>query len=148
MTIHAPPCGLARRLGAILYDAILLLAVLIFAALPVVMLYTSLQGEPPAGRAWFGFYLLAISFLYFGWFWTHGGQTLGLRTWRVVLRTEDGGTAGWTDALVRFLAAILSWLLLGGGFLWSLVDGEKRTLHDVLSRTCLLVLPRQPNRDP
>lgn len=138
MTIYALPCGLLRRFGAMLYDAILLLAVIFFASLPIVI---AIDGAVD-GQLWFTAYVLAIGYVYFAWFWTHGGQTLGMRTWRVTIIRDDGGPPGWRDCLVRYGVAILSWLPLAGGFLWGLVDDEKRTLHDLVSGTSLVVLPR------
>lgn len=142
MTIHAPPCGLLRRFGAIIYDAILLIAVVVIASLPVVVLHAgATDGEP-----WFTAYVLAIGYVYLAWFWTHGGQTLGMRTWRIVIIRDDGHPVTWRDGLVRFVTAICSWIPLGAGFLWSLVDSERRTLHDIVSATSLVVLPRSAGR--
>ncbi len=138
MTIYASPCGLLRRFGAILYDAILLLAIVLIASLPVVI---AMDGAAD-GELWFTGYVLAIGYVYFAWFWIHGGQTLGMRTWRIVIIRDDGGRPGWRDCLLRYGVAIASWLPLAGGFLWGLVDAEKRTLHDLASGTSLVVLPR------
>jgi len=138
MTLYAPPCSLLRRLGAIIYDAILLAAVLVLATFPVVLLHDgATEGEP-----WFTAYVIAIGYIYFAGFWTRSGQTLGMRTWRIVIIHEAGGRPGWRDSLIRYAAAIGSWLPLGAGFLWSLIDGERRTFHDLVSRTSLVVLPR------
>lgn len=143
MSLYSPPCSLPRRLGAMVYDAVLLCAVLIAATVPVVLIH----GGAVDGDAWFSLYLLAISYAYFGGFWVLGRQTLGMRTWRIVLIRDDGGRPGWRDALLRFVTAMLSWLVLGGGFIWSLFDRERRTLHDILSGTSLVVLPRQHRSD-
>lgn len=138
MTIYASPCGLLRRFGAILYDTILLLAILVIASLPVVIGI----GGAADGELWFTGYVLTIGYAYFAWFWIHGGQTLGMRTWRVVMIRDDGGRPDWRNCLLRYAVAIVSWLPLGGGFFWGLVDAEKRTFHDLASRTSLVVLPR------
>ncbi|TNF33915.1 MAG: RDD family protein [Gammaproteobacteria bacterium] len=88
------------------------------------------------------FYLLVVSFLFFGWFWTHGGQTLGMKTWRLLLQTSDGHNLNWSQAGLRFVAAILSWIVLGLGFIWSLIDKDKRTWHDIISATVLIQLEK------
>lgn len=139
---HAlPPCSLLRRLGAILYDALLLLAVLFIATIPMLLVN---RGHPVAAAdPVFQGYLILVSFLFYGWFWTHGGQTLGMRAWRIRLQTKDGNSISWTQALLRYLAAIVSWLVLGLGFLWSLVDKEKQTWHDRFSESVLVVLPKK-----
>lgn len=139
--------SLPRRLGAVLYDTLLLAALLILAS----FLYIPLIDQalaPPFGRALYQLYLLAISLAYFGWFWVHGGQTLGLRTWRLRLVARDGGAVTWKQAVRRFLAAIVSWLCLGLGFLWVLVDREKLAWHDRFSGTRLILLPKIPRSSP
>ncbi len=139
--------SLPRRLGAVLYDTLLLAALLVLAS----FLYIPLIDQalaPPFSRALYQLYLLAISLAYFGWFWVHGGQTLGLRTWRLRLVARDGGAVTWMQAVRRFLAAIVSWLCLGLGFLWVLVDREKLAWHDRFSGTRLILLPKIPRSSP
>jgi len=130
--------GLLRRLGAMFYDSLLLAAVLFFAALP----YLLIAGGTPTGalsRYLFQLYLLACVFFFFGWFWTHGGQTLGMRAWRIRLARSDGAGVTWADAGKRFALALCSLLFLGLGYLWVLHDREKLAWHDRLSGTRLIV---------
>ena len=137
--------GFLRRLGAILYDALLLFTVLIFSHFPIQLLSDGAAILP--GETWhraYQGYLLAVCFLYFGWFWTHGGQTLGMRTWRICLRDENGKRISWWQSCVRFLSAILSWLVFGIGFLWVLVDKKRMAWHDRLSGTVMVRIPRDP----
>ncbi|MCK5640558.1 MAG: RDD family protein, partial [Gammaproteobacteria bacterium] len=117
-----PHCSLTRRLAAIFYDTLLLIAVLVAASFPPVLLFTSGEQTPPAWAPLFRSYLLTVSFLFYGWFWTHGGQTLGMRVWRVRVQTRKGHGITWWQALLRFIVAIVSWACLGLGFLWSLFD--------------------------
>jgi len=125
--------GLARRLGAIAYDSLLLTAVL-FVATAALLPVTG--GEAiRSGSSWYSAYLVVVSFGYFGWFWTHGGQTLGMRSWRLRLTGAGNNGATWRQALVRFVAAGLSWLAFGAGFLWMLVDSDRLTWHDRISAT-------------
>lgn len=82
--------GRARRLGAIIYDALLLCSVLFFAG----ALFIALIGEnATAGlitKILFQIHLLGICFAFYAWFWVHGGQTLGLRAWRLRVVRLDG----------------------------------------------------------
>ncbi len=80
-------------------------------------------------------YLLIATFLFFGGIWTHGGQTIGMRAWRIRVVRRDGERLRWRDAAVRFLGAIVSWGALGLGFLWSLFDRDQLTWHDRWSDT-------------
>ena len=69
------------------------------------------------------------------------GQTLGMLAWRGKVVREDGGPVSWTQALIRYLAAYVSWLPLGLGFWWSIWDPGKKTWHDRLSGTRLIGAP-------
>jgi len=127
---------LLRRLGAICYDALLLLAVLFIAGLPLPLI-----PEPLRSEAWVRHgtlvYMLLVSFVFLGGFWTHGGQTLGMRAWRFRVVTSDGRALTWPHAARRFAWALVSWAAAGAGFLWSLLDRERRTWHDIMSSTRL-----------
>lgn len=129
-----------RHLAAIVYDALLLLAVLFFATLALLPLNGGRAIEPANGL--YSTYLVAVSYAYFAWFWTHGGQTLGMRAWRLRLLANRGTSITWTSSLVRFIGALLSWLAFGAGFLWSLFDPQRLTWHDHLSQTALTLEPR------
>jgi uncharacterized RDD family membrane protein YckC len=136
----SPPAGLLRRLAAILYDALLLVAVL-FIATALVLPLTG--GEAvPRGNPYYAAYLLSVCFLFFAWFWTHGGQTLGMRAWKIRVQQTDGDGITWLQALVRFSVATISWLALGMGFFWMLIDRDKMTWHDRFSDTVLVLIKR------
>ncbi|TAM43504.1 MAG: RDD family protein [Gammaproteobacteria bacterium] len=142
-SLTLPTASLARRLGAVLYDSLLLAALLML----VSFVYLPLVGRmlpPGINRPLYQLLLLAVSYAYFAGFWVRGGQTLGLRTWKLRLVGRDGGPVTWTRATWRFLAALFSWLCLGLGFLWVLVDPEKLAWHDRLSNTRLVRLPDTP----
>ncbi|MGB5613384.1 MAG: RDD family protein, partial [Sedimenticolaceae bacterium] len=79
---------------------------------------------------------------FFSWFWTHGGQTLGMRAWRLKLLDSEGDPVTLKLSLIRLGAALLSALPLGLGYLWVLIDRDGLAWHDRLSRTRLVVLKR------
>lgn len=129
-------CGLLRRLGAMFYDGLLLFGVLYFASALAVL---ARGGEAiPPHQPWFGAYLGAVTYIYFAWQWVRGGQTLGMKTWRIRLTGINGAPVGWRAATARFVAALLSWAPCGLGFLWSVFDGQHMAWHDRLSRTILV----------
>lgn len=128
--------GLFHRLAIMTYDGVLLLAVL-FAATAVLLPFTGGEAIRPHHPGYTA-YLLLVSFLYFAWCWTHGGQTLAMRTWHVRLVTADGDAPGWKRSLARFAAALLAWLPLGAGHLWVVLDRERLAWHDRLSGTRLV----------
>lgn len=139
------PAPLWRRLAAAIYDGLLLLALWLVVAMAD-QAVRILAGLPPSVRVLQAAMLLAGLF-FFGWSWTHGGQTLGMRVWRLKVRRVDGGTLGWPTAIARYGFAWLAWLPLGLGVLWSAVDARRRTWHDIASGTEMIVLPeRDPSR--
>ena len=131
--------GLARRLAALIYDALLLFAVLFAATVPV-LLFTGGRAVGPNSPA-FTAYLLAVSYAYFGWCWTRSGQTLGMRAWRMRVRTREGARLGWRRSLGRFAAALVSLGAAGAGLLWIVFDRDRLSLHDRLSGTSLEMVP-------
>ena len=131
-----PPATLLRRLGAMLYDLFLLLTVIFVASFVPVILFN----VKPEDTYFFLYqvYIFVISYVFYAWFWIRGGQTLGMRTWKVKVVTNDGSKLNWSKSLIRYLVAILSLLALGLGFFWSLWDKQKRTWHDIASGTRLI----------
>jgi uncharacterized RDD family membrane protein YckC len=127
--------GLLRRLAAIVYDLLLLVAIL-FVATAALLPFNS--GEAFTSKQFFyPVYLFSVSFLFYGWFWTHGGQTLGLKAWKLRVLTIDQKPINWSQAFIRFTASILSWSLFGVGFLWIILDKNNRAWHDHLSKTAV-----------
>ena len=134
-----PPAPLWRRLASALYDSLVVLALwFLGTALVLPFTHEAFSSAHPVAELLYRLYLLAIGFAFFGGFWVRNGQTLGMLAWRVkVVDAANGGPIGWKQAGLRYLAAILSWLPLGLGFWWALVDRDRRTWHDRLSGTDL-----------
>ncbi len=130
--------GFFRRLAAIIYDLLLLLGVLFVASAVAVAIN---HGQAVTHPLYY-LSLLLITFGFFGWFWTHGGQTLGMQSWRIKLIANDNGIINWTTAGVRFIAAIFVLVPAGIGLLWILFDKKNRSLHDHLSKTDVIYLPK------
>lgn len=134
---NLPKALLWRRFAAMVYDSVLLFAVLYFAGL---VAYPITQGQSSPA---YSLYLFVVMFLYFGWQWRHGGQTLGMKTWRVQLRPTEAKPVTWWQTLIRFMISWVSLLAFGLGFFWSLWDEQRRTWHDYVSQTQLVVLPKK-----
>lgn len=128
---------LVRRLAAICYDGMLLISVLFVFTLLVLPLSSNTAIE--SGNLAYNLYLLIMCYLYYCWQWMNGGQTLGMKSWRIQVVNSDGNNPDIVQASLRFLYAILSWLLLGLGFIWCLFDQEKLAWHDRLSSTRLVL---------
>lgn len=134
--------GLLRRLAIMCYDALPLFAVL-FAGTLIVLPLNGGQAFAPHDPL-YSAYLLSVCFIYFGWFWTHGGQTLGMRAWGVRLVGRNAAGVMWRECLVRYLAALVSLVPFGLGFFWMIIDSEKRSWHDRISGTRLIVQSAPP----
>ncbi len=134
--------GLARRLAAIFYDSWLIVALWLLGATADYAVQAATGAADDPWRLPLQLYLLACPFVFFGWFWTHGGQTLGMRAWRLKLLTEQGEPPGWRQSSIRVAAAFVSALALGLGYLWMLFDRDGRTWHDRLSSTRLVLVSR------
>jgi len=67
--------------------------------------------------------------------WARGGQTLGMRPWRLRVVAADGGTPTRKALLLRYGVATLSLLLAGLGFWWAWIDRQHLAWHDRASRT-------------
>ena len=130
------PAGLARRLAALAYDCVLLLALVAIYGGVIVTLRAGAAVAP--NTAWFSLGLFAIPAVFFCWFWTHGGQTLGMLAWRLRVVTLNGRPPRISQAAARFAAAWLSLLAFGLGFLWALWDPQSATWHDRLSGTRMI----------
>jgi uncharacterized RDD family membrane protein YckC len=132
----APSATLARRALALIYEALLLTAVVFIGSLPFVMFMN--VTDHGIARLLFQLYLVALTGLYFGWQWRRGGQTLPMKTWRMRVVTRAGAPLAWGHALKRFAFALPGTLLFGAGFLWALVDREGLFLHDRLAGTRII----------
>ena len=134
-----PGVALWRRLAAASYDGCIVLALwFIGTALVMPLSHAAVSPDHPLAELLYRLYLLAIGYAFFAGFWMRDGQTLGMLAWRVKLvQTTNGQSITWKQALIRYLAAFLSWAALGAGFWWSLFDAERKTWHDRLSGTQL-----------
>jgi len=77
--------------------------------------------------------------------WRYGGQTLGMRPWRLRVVSVDGGMPGWGALWVRFAVGTLSLLLAGLGFWWAWFGRERLTWHDRASGTRMVREPKRPS---
>lgn len=133
--------GLTRRLAAILYDSLLVTALLFLVTLPFV---AARGGEPvePGENGLYQLSLVAVVYVFFVGYWTTRGRTLGMQSWGLQIETADGSPPSLGQASVRFVVAIASWLALGLGFLWQLWDRDRLTWHDRASGTRLVHYPK------
>ena len=148
-----PAAGLPRRLAAMFYDFLLSVALMLVVALVyqqglLRLIYGNEQllAMSEAGMLdrdpILATLVLCSLFAFFAKFWTHNGQTLGMQVWGLRIQNADGSAVTLWQALLRFLIAIISWLLGGLGFLWVLWDKQKRSWHDIYSESQVVQLPK------
>ncbi len=138
--ISYPPAGFLRRLMAMFYDSLLLVSTLLVATTLLMMVS---RGTLTYHNPFFRTFLFLICYAFYTWFWLHGGQTLGMRAWRLRVQRPDGRPVSLWQATMRFMLAIPSLALGGLGFFWMLVDRDRMTVYDRLSRSVIVVLPKQ-----
>jgi uncharacterized RDD family membrane protein YckC len=141
-----PRPGFFKRILVIFYDGFLWLGVIFMASLIFLLIPDSLSSANWV-RGVKTVYLLGVSFLFYGWFWTHGGQTLGMRVWHLHLVNEHGKYIGWRKATLRFALAAISWLPLGLGYTWMLLSPTRSTWHDMMCKTSIVrIAPKAGSR--
>ena len=140
--------GLIKRIAVIVYDALLLAGVLFFClvfifGVPLYIFKSTVDLETldayPSLKLVISCLLiivsLVIAFIFYGWFWVNGGQTLGMKAWNLYLVNEEGKYITWKVAAIRFVTAIISWACIGVGFAYILVNRKKLAWHDITSKT-------------
>ncbi|PKG48817.1 RDD family protein [Halomonas sp. MES3-P3E] len=144
------PAGLGRRLGAMLYDGFLVLAIWIAVTVAHLAFFRFVLGQQPEeiGTTAFDIWSLRVMLLFFVslffvFSWSRGGMTLGMQAWRLRVQTLDGHSLNWKQGLIRCAAAWLSLLALGLGYFWVLFDAERRSWPDIASKTQTVVLPKK-----
>jgi len=141
-----PNAGLWRRLGAMLYDSFLIIAICwAYAALilwfRVAVLDQSFAPTEKASLGSLGFVgMLLVITLFYCFFWHRAGQTLGMRTWRLQIVTQAGTQPNWIQCICRCLIAPFSLCIGGLGYLWCLFDPQG-CFHDRITKTRIVVLP-------
>ncbi len=144
----SPRPGLLRRLIAMLYDTLLVLPLIMTTVAAAMAIHAALNhaDAEPLPPLVVQILALATCFLFFALFWLKSGQTLGMQAWRVKLVSMTGQPISVWQALRRCLGAALSALCLGLGYLWCLVDRNRRYWHDYLSGTELVLVEKNAGK--
>lgn len=130
-------CKLPRRLAIMFYDTTLLTSVLFVATILILPLT---KGEAVSSQnIIYPFYLFLVCYFYYVWQWTHGGQTLGMKSWKVQLQENDQVQVSWKNASLRFFISLPSILFFGAGLVWIVFDSEKKSIYDRYSNTKLVL---------
>ncbi|HMM58122.1 MAG TPA: RDD family protein [Rudaea sp.] len=132
----AIPAPLRLRLAAAVYDLLPLIGLWFVAAvLALAVTGGALDTHTFAGKFIVQGFALALSAAYFVVSWTRGGQTIGMRAWKLRVVDASGAPLRWPQAVLRFVVALISLAAFGAGFWWARVDPKRRTWHDIAVRT-------------
>ena len=135
------PALIGWRLLALTYDFFPVLA-LWFA---IAAVFTFANGDAVRG-GWLGLIEFSAMWLVGGWYavssWRRGGQTLGMRAWRLRVTAADGGAASTGALWLRYAVGGVSLVLAGMGFWWAWLDRSGLTWHDRISESRMLQDPK------
>jgi len=117
-----------------MYDWLLVIALIMMASLPIVMLN---DGPVPTGHPAYQLMLLVIAVGFFFYCWMRTGQTPGMKTWHIRLVTTDNSELSYRHCAIRYAAAVVSIAAGGLGYWWAWSNPERLTWHDLWSNTRL-----------
>ena len=126
---QCPSASLLKQLVAMLYDSLLIIALLFIATAILLPLN---KGESIGGPV-YTLYLLSVIFIFYSWFWNKSGQTLGMKVWKIRIINDDGFNPSWAVCFLRLMGALVSISCVGAGYFWRLFTPY--TWHDRLSQT-------------
>ena len=160
--IRLDAASFLRRIGALLYEALLLVAMAFFAGflfLPLVSprggSHQTLTVPPIFARTLMFCVLVGGAATYYAWCWSGGRRTLPQKTWRLRLIDRRGGPLSRRQALVRYAAAWIGPALALAGYAalhesgyarnvlafaalnycWAIIDPDRQFLHDRIAGT-------------
>lgn len=149
-----PTAGFFRRCGALVYDTLAIVAILMLAAgaalafvalLAATPLLNIAEGADHAsvleGNILFQLYMLAVIYWFFASFWVRGGQTIGMRSWRMRVQNADGSGISWKQASIRLALAFFGLSNLG-----VLFSRPKLAWHDRAAGCQVVVLSKEANQ--
>lgn len=137
----ATPASPWLRFAALVYDLFPLLGLwMLTTAAALLAVHGDVDVAHPtfAYRMTLQLALLVVAASYFVASWVRGGQTIGMRAWRMRVVDEQGRPLAWPRALLRFVVALASAALVGAGFLWCFIDARGRAWHDLVARSVVV----------
>jgi uncharacterized RDD family membrane protein YckC len=133
--------GFASRFIAFIFDSIVSIGVFMLTLSAISFAASVLTGSSirySRANTWVVLAFFAWEFLYYAYYWTSSGKTLGMVLLGVQVVGQDGSSVGTKRGLIRTLAFPLSFLTLGIGFLGILFGRDRRALHDVIAGTAVV----------
>jgi uncharacterized RDD family membrane protein YckC len=148
---ESPKALVGWRVLALVYDAFPVVALWMLASAAFTLGYTFLGHHDPHRNIapfsplqwllWLVCWLLAGAYAIESW--RRGGQTLGMRPWRLRVVAPDGTAPAPRALALRYAVGTLSLLAGGMGFWWAWVDRDRLAWHDRASGTRMVRMPRK-----
>jgi uncharacterized RDD family membrane protein YckC len=173
--MQPPLAGVLRRWAALVYEALLLTALVFIASFvltPLVSPGSAARGElvmpSPAARLGSFVALFVLGGVFFAWIWSEGRRTLPMKAWRLALVTDAYAPLTRRQAFARYVAAwigpalavvayallapqglaAVAWPLVFLNWLAALVDPQRQFLHDRIAGTRIVTTPAADRRGP
>lgn len=127
------PTPIWKHFAAFFYDLFPVLGILLLTNL--MFLFFRNGVEIPAHTLWFQLIIFFEIFFYYAYSWKAGGQTLGMRAWKIKIQQLDKKQINYYSASIRFFVGLLSTALAGIGLFWKLVDRDKKSWMDKASQS-------------
>lgn len=127
------PASIKRRLVCMLYEGLVVFSILLIGFLLPQIVLSGFGWSIGPKLLWIHIVVLLLA--YFVWCWLNGGQTLPMKTWKLRVANQDGSAIRPLQAILRYLAAWPSILLLGAGLFWAIFDKDHQFLHDRIAGT-------------
>ena len=137
------PAGFFRRIFSLMYDTLFVMAIVISLSL----LLNVVNGgylEPGTVLSKLQLTMSILSGpLFYCYFWMKNeGQTLGMQAWKIKLVTCEGKSLDFKTSVTRCLLSSISFLLIGLGYFWIIVDPKKRSWSDIYTNTKILKIKK------
>lgn len=150
---NCPRANFLRRMGAYFYDLVAVAALLMLAcvfAILVVIIGTKFGllnissstdiADYLANSGIFAAYLAIVIITFYAYFWCNGGQTIGMKAWRLRVQKSDGSNISFTQALIRMATSAF-----GIGNIAVLFE-NRRAFQDLWAECDVVVLSKTLNR--
>ena len=128
-----PKTNTLKHLAAFVYDLFPVIGILIVTS-GITLIFRGGEGVK-AYTVWFQALIICEIALYYIYFWKIGGQTIGMKAWKIKIQSNDSSLfqITWQQAFMRFLIGLVSTALLGLGLFWKLTSKNNSSWMDKVS---------------
>jgi len=124
-----------KHFAAFIYDLFPIIG--LFLVTSMIVLFARNGVEVERYSVWFSAILILEVFFYFTYSWKIGGQTLGMRAWRlkIIPNQKSQLQLTWSQVSIRFVIGVLSTCFVGLGLFWKKFSPSKKSWMDLVSNS-------------